>query len=230
MRRDRPLSSRSGALRRGRRATPPGEDLAGLAAGIVAVYERQAVRFDADRSRSLFERAWLERFLALVRPGGRVLDVGCGAGEPIAAFVAGAGHPVTGIDAAQAMLVLARARAPLGDWRVADMHSLDLGRRFAGVVAWDSFFHLTPGAQRETLPRLAAHLEPGAPLMLTVGPAASEVVGSVGGEPVYSASLAPAEYRALLDGLGLDVLAFEPDDPGCDRHSVLLARAREDPS
>lgn len=51
---------------------------------IVGLYERHARDFDRDRSRSLVEKAWLDRFLAGARPGGTVLDVGCGMGEPMA--------------------------------------------------------------------------------------------------------------------------------------------------
>ena len=45
---------------------------------ITSLYERHARDFDRDRSRSLQERAWLDRFLGHVRPSGTVLDVGCG--------------------------------------------------------------------------------------------------------------------------------------------------------
>ena len=41
------------------------------------------------------------------------------------------------------------------------MRTLDLGRRFGGIVAWDSFFHLTADEQRALIPRLAGHLLPG---------------------------------------------------------------------
>lgn len=201
-------------------------DLIALAAETAAVYQRQAARFDAERSRGLRERAWLARFAAVVPAPGAILDVGCGAGEPIAAHLAQAGFAVTGVDVADAMLALARARHPAGDWRQADMRALDLPERFDGIIAWNSFFHLTPAEQRRTLPRLVAHLRARGALMLTVGHIAGEVTGVVGGERVYHASLAPAEYEALLAELGLEVVAFTREDPACDHHTVLLARAR----
>jgi SAM-dependent methyltransferase len=48
-------------------------------------------------------------FLALARPGSRVLDVGCGTGRLALAF-ADAGHEVTGVDPAAASLDAARAK------------------------------------------------------------------------------------------------------------------------
>ena len=127
-----------------------------------AVYEAQAAAYDAQRSRSLFEARWLARFAACLPEGGRVLDLGCGAGEPIARWFMAEGFTLTGVDFAGAMLDIARQRWPEGDWRQADMRSLDLGERFDGIIAWDSFFHLTEAEQRETLRRMAAHLAPGA--------------------------------------------------------------------
>ncbi|OCW59630.1 class I SAM-dependent methyltransferase [Hoeflea olei] len=200
------------------------EPLSALAGRTVDTYERQATRYDAERGKSLFERPWLDRFSSLLPPGGSVLDAGCGTGDPIAHDLARRGLRVTGVDAAQAMIALARQKHPGGDWRQADMRTLDLGTVFDGVIAWDSFFHLTGDEQRATLPRLAGHLKPRGALMLTVGPEAGEVVGAVGGAPVFHASLSPDDYRAVLTGLGLAVIDFVPEDPDCNGHSVLLAQ------
>lgn len=205
------------------------EDLAALAARTAEIYQRNAARFDAERARVLFERGWLERFAALLPAGGSVLDVGCGAGEPLAAFIIERGHAVTGVDIAPAMIERARARFPAAVWTVGDMRTLDMGRTFDGILGWHSFFHLRPDEQRATLPRFAAHLNPGGVLMITVGPAETEVVGRVGDDPIYHASLAPDEYRRILAALGLRIVRFVPEDPSCDQASVLLARKRDGP-
>ena len=199
-----------------------------LAGQVYGVYERNAVRFDRERARILFEAKWLARLAAIAGEQGRILDLGCGAGEPIARYFIERGFPLTGADFSPAMLDLARTHWPDGDWRCVDMRTLDLGERFDGVVAWDSFFHLTPDEQRQSLPRIAGHVAEGGGLLVTVGPSAGEVTGRVGDEAVYHASLAPHEYRALLDECGMIVEAFVAEDPDCDFHSVLLARRPED--
>ena len=70
------------------------------------LYERHARDFDRDRSRSLQEKAWLDRFLGHVRPSGIVLDVGCGMGEPIARYLIEAGFQVVGIDSSPSLIAL----------------------------------------------------------------------------------------------------------------------------
>lgn len=187
------------------------------------VYERNAARYDSERSRILFETKWLERLGAIAGRKGRILDLGCGAGEPIARYFIERGFVLTGADFSQPMLDIAQSRWPDGDWRLADMVTLNLGETFDGVIAWDSFFHLSPDDQRRSLPAIAAHVAEGGGLLLTVGPAAGEAIGRVGDEAVYHASLDAEEYEAILVGSGITVTQFVAEDPDCDFHSVLLA-------
>ena len=190
---------------------------------IIDLYERRAGDYDRDRGRSLREREWLARFLALVEPGGTVLDIGCGMGEPIARHLIDSGCTVTGIDSSASLAALCRIRFPGHEWIVADMRQLALGRRFHGLIAWDSFFHLTMDDQRAMFARFAAHARPGAPLLFTSGSSKGEAIGDYHGEPLYHASLDPAEYETLLAANGFTVCAFVPEDAGCGSHSVWLA-------
>jgi hypothetical protein len=104
------------------------------------------------------------------------------------------------------------------------MRALALGRRFDGVLAWHSSFHLTPDDQRQAIPRLAAHVAPGGRMMFTSGPEHGERIGSWQGEPLYSASLAPDEYRQLLAEARLEVIAHAADDAQCGGATVWLAQ------
>jgi SAM-dependent methyltransferase len=191
---------------------------------IIDLYQRRAREWDEARGRSLLERGWIDRFTALLPAGGAVLDVGCGSGEPIAHHLIESGFAVSGIDSAPAMIELCRSRFAAGTWQVADMRTLALGRRFEGLIAWDSFFHLRPEDQRAMFPIFAAHAAAGAALMFTSGPAFGEAIGSFEGEPLYHGSLDPAEYRALLDAQGFEVVAHVAEDATCGGHTVWLAR------
>lgn len=200
--------------------------MSSAAAQIIGLYERHALAFDNARGRSLFERTWLDRFLALVPSGARILDIGCGSGEPIARYLIEQGHAVTGADSSAPMINLCRERFPDHDWIVGDMRTLDIGNRFAGLIAWDSFFHLTPQDQRQMFPVFRKHALPKAALMFTSGPRHGEAIGTFEGEPLYHSSLDGDEYRTLLEANGFTVVAHEIEDSNCGGHTVWLAQRR----
>ena len=193
---------------------------------VVDLYRRHAGAWAAARGAELRERAWIERFAAMLGPDATVLDIGCGSGEPIAGYLAGRRHPVAGIDSSPEMIALFRANLPGEVAEVADMRSLSLDSRFGGLIAWDSLFHLAPHEQRLMFPVFRDHALPGTSLLFTSGPAFGEAIGTLEGEPLYHASLDPGEYRLLLGGNGFDVVAHAAGDPDCGGHTVWLARRR----
>jgi SAM-dependent methyltransferase len=196
---------------------------------IIDIYERHADAWVDARLREgcLYERGWLDRFCALVPPGGSVLDIGCGAGEPIARYVCAHGYAITGVDSSPAMIAKFRARLSGQQALVSDMRALSLGRLFHGILAWDSFFHLNHEDQRRMFPIFRAHAAPRAPLMFTSGPAHGEAIGRLEGEPLYHASLDAAEYRKLLEDGGFAVVASIAKDQTCGGRTVWLAQFRE---
>lgn len=194
------------------------------AARIIDLYERHARAWDSDRRRSLFEREWLDRFRAVAGDGASILDLGCGAGEPMAAYLIGCGHAITGVDGSPTLIDIAAARFPAQTWIVGDMRRLDLGTRFRGILAWDSFFHLAPDDQRAMFPIFRAHAASGAALMFTSGPRDGEAIGSYRGEPLYHASLDPADYEALLRANDFEIVLHIVEDPTCGGHTIWLAQ------
>lgn len=202
-------------------------DIRAAAEDVIGLYTRHAVLWEAARGPEVrVERDWMARFAGALPPGARVLDLGCGTGRPLGAWLLARGFSVTGIDASAPAIHRARERLPAGEWICADMRGLDLGRTFEALLAWDSLFHLTAADQEAFFPVLGAHAAPGALLMFTSGPDAGTVLGEFGGDPLHHASLSPAEYRSRLSAEGFEVLEFRPEDPDCGGHSVWLARRR----
>lgn len=191
---------------------------------VIYIYRRHAAAFDRDRLKILFERAWLDRFLALAGNSPTVLDLGCGSGEPIARHLIDQGCGVTNVDTSPAMLAMCRRRFPAQIWVEADMRVLALRRRFDAILAWDSYFFLPPNDQCAMFPIFRAHANSGAPLLFTSGDREGEVTGSYRNEPLYHASLDPDEYESLLGSHGFSVIKRTLFDPDCDGHCVWLAR------
>lgn len=74
-----------------------------------------------------------------VKSGTRYLDIGCGAGMA-AQIAASRGAEVSGIDAADALLAIARSRAPGADFRQGDLEELPFAdQRFDVVTGFNSF-------------------------------------------------------------------------------------------
>ena len=195
---------------------------------IIALYERHAEAWVQARllESTLYEKPWLDRFCALLPPGGQILDCGCGAGVPIARYFEQCGFAVTGVDSSPGMVRTFRARMPAQRALVADMRTLSLPERFHGILAWDSFFHLSHGDQRKIFTTFRNHAARGAALMFTSGPSHGEVVGQLEGEPLYHASLDAAEYRQLLEQQGFAVVDHQPEDQSCFGRTVWLAQTR----
>ncbi|MGE6697689.1 class I SAM-dependent methyltransferase [Hyphomonas sp. NPDC076900] len=193
---------------------------------VIALYDQNASGWDEDRQyqRPAGEQRWIARFTGAAEPASQLLDLGCGAGQPIVPDLLAAGHRVTGIDGAASLIALCRQRFADQEWQVADMRGLNLGRVFGGVLAWHSLFHLSPDDQADMFPVFARHLRPGAPLMFTSGTQRGETLGRWRGKPLYHASLDLAEYEALLAANRLALIGRVVDDPDCGGATIWLAR------
>ena len=98
---------------------------------------------------------------ALVPPGSRVLDAGCGTGR-VGIELARRGYDVVGVDSDASMLEVAREQAPALDWRLQDLVDLRDERAYDLVVAAGNVMvFLSPGTGPEVVQRLAAALRPG---------------------------------------------------------------------
>src|SRR5262245_25625403 len=187
--------------------------MADLARRIVGHYEKHAVAWDADRQIGYWnDKIWHDRFIGRLGMGATVLDLGCGSGRPVAHHMAELGLRVTGVDSSPTMISFCRERLSDHEWIVADMRQLALGRRFACIFAWDSFFHLSHDDQRRMFAIFADHASVGTVLMFNTGPQQGEALGEYRGDPLYHASLSSTEYEALTGRSGFDVVQHATND------------------
>src|SRR5436305_7031013 len=109
---------------------------------------------------------------AFVGPGTRVLDAGCGAGGA-SVLAAGRGAHVNGLDAAEALLAIARARVPDADFRAGDLDALPYADgTFDAILAADVLPYVAdPAAALRGLRRVCA---PGARVVIAIWGAPDE--------------------------------------------------------
>ncbi len=99
---------------------------------------------------------------AIVPPGSRVLDAGCGPGR-IGGELHDRGHTVVGADVDPVLIEAARADHPGPRWEVADLSALELDEDpfDVAVMAGNVMVFVAPGTEVEVLRHVAAHVRPG---------------------------------------------------------------------
>jgi cyclopropane fatty-acyl-phospholipid synthase-like methyltransferase len=187
-------------------------------------YDKIAARF-AQARKPWLEQRYLPALIDGLAPGDRVLDLGCGAGRPIAERLAAARLRVVGVDSSIELLRLARRNVPAALLLLADMTEVELANgSFAAIVAWDSLFHVDRRRHREMYGKFARWLRPGGRVLFTSGGTGDEgFTSSMFGEEFFYSSFTPDEVATYLRAAGLTILRRELDEPRDKGHVTFVA-------
>lgn len=184
-----------------------------------------------DRPNLDRKRPWYERFAALLPSGARVLDLGCGNGEPLLADLVARGFRAVGVDLSHQQLVRARARCPDALVLESDLSEVAFAdASFAGLVAYHSIFHVPRQEHAALFARARRWLAAGGVALLTMAEvSANDFVDGPGlfttleGAPVFYDAHRADVPLALLAAAGFDILDWHRPGP---TELVTLARAR----
>jgi SAM-dependent methyltransferase len=178
------------------------------AAAFDAIGDRYDEAFPTKQSQ-LDAGEWLAETLPT---GSRVLDFGCGTGEPTARQLVDAGHHVTGVDLSAGMIELARANVPEGEFLQGDIADLPSGPPFEpgsydGVAAFFSLLMLRRSEIPPALHAIRELLVPDGLLALAMVEAdVDDVPIPFLGHTIRVSGYLRDELREVVTGAGFEVI------------------------
>jgi SAM-dependent methyltransferase len=179
------------------------------------------------------DRWTAELMTRLPKPGrARVLDLGCGAGIPVARALTDAGHDVVGVDGSDRQIALARANVPAAEFIRSDMRTVDFpSRSFDAVAAFYSVTHVPRSDHRRLLESIVGWLKPGGVFVASLGATSSrDWQGEWMGVPMIFSHYDAAGNRTLLADAGFVVERTEVVEQDNEDARFLWVVARKPPS
>ncbi len=166
--------------------------------------------------------------------GDAVLDIGCGAGVPIAKSLA-ARYRVTGVDVSPEMIRRAQQNVPAGNFKCADIMSTQLPpSSFDAVIAFYAIFHIPREEHPDLFRRVYRWLKPGGYLLCTLSHYSEEgyTEDDFFGVTMYWSNFSLGEYREILTEAGFVLVESKSTGSGyenaaletSENHPLVLAR------
>ncbi|MFZ6046679.1 class I SAM-dependent methyltransferase [Pseudomonas sp. CR3202] len=179
------------------------EDLDSITATTLDDYNRNAEGFrEGTRDHDVSQN--IEALLRHIRGSApfTLLDFGCGPGRDLRAFTR-LGHQAIGLDGAQSFVAMARADSGCEVWHQDFLH-LDLpAKRFDGIFANASLFHVPRQELPRVLRQLRAALKPGG-VLFSSNPRGHNNEGWSGSR--YGAWHDYENWKAVVEDAGFEAL------------------------
>jgi ubiquinone/menaquinone biosynthesis C-methylase UbiE len=190
-------------------------------------YNRIAEKYQSIRHK-FDNEGELHEFASLLRRNAKVLDVGCGAGIPVAQFLVECGFNVTGIDFSKNMLRLARKNAPKAKFVLKDMTKLDFeADSFDGLTALYSIIHVPREKHSSLFQSFHRILKPDGIMLICLGPDEWEATEMYHGTKMFWSGYSPEKALQLLKKAGFETISDSVLVRGGERHYWILAKNRK---
>jgi SAM-dependent methyltransferase len=137
---------------------------------VASGYDLIAEAYLERYGRSAVRDYWLRKLIALLTENARILDLGCGAGIPVARELAARGFEIIGVDGSARQIELARASVPAAAFLQADMTSVQFSpNSFDAICAFYSITHVPRGEHAALFRQIATWLKPGGAFVASLG-------------------------------------------------------------
>lgn len=181
---------------------------------VASIYDEFAEIYEENRGIFDMTEVFNDFYRRLDIRKGRVLDLGCGAGEPFAATFIKRGWSVTGVDFSQRMIDLAAKYVPNMDTICADMRNVEFApAQFDAVTIIYALFHVPRDDHAALFGKIFNWLRPNGKVLFTY--ATREYTGELEfdghkeflGQELYYSHKSPEQLYTDLSGLGYDIEA-----------------------
>jgi len=187
-------------------------------------YETNATTFIRCRSKGVngVGAALVRQWAKSLPPNATVLDVGCGAGDPISKALVDEGLTIYGIDASPSMVQIFRQNFPNSPVACeAAEDSSYFNRQFDAIIAWGLMFLLPAETQEIVIQKMANALYAGGKLLFTAPSQKMKWEDAI--TEIESVSLGAEKYRELIAASGLSIIEeFEDEGENHYYHAVKL--------
>lgn len=199
-------------------------------AGIVKEgYTRIAEKY--AKQRHIYpNNALLAKFAKYVPKKSRVLDLGCGAGIPIAKTLVARGYDVTGIDFADGMLKLARKNVRKAKFLKMDMTRMVFpSNHFDAAVSFYAIIHIPRENHSKIYRKLHRILRPNGIMLLNAAgtKAWEETVNDYMGVPMFWSFYSPKTTSNIIETEGFEIIWSKVLRLGGESQFWVLARNKK---
>jgi trans-aconitate methyltransferase len=135
---------------------------------VKATYNAIAEQWSQDHSKDVWWHKGADAFASMLKPGAKVLDMGCGVGWATN-YLAGHGLNVQGLDFSDGMIAIAKRQFPALQFGIQDIYEADkIAERFDAIYLQAVLLHIPKNRVQEVLAKLASLLNPGGLLYIAV--------------------------------------------------------------
>lgn len=186
--------------------------------------------FRKDGKQKKIERYFLRKLVKLVPKSATVLDLGCGTGVPVDAYLIQQGFDVTGVDYCPRLITRARRNVPQGKFINQDFSRVSFDEEaFDAVVSLYAIFHIPRKEHKDLFLRIRSLLKHNGIMLVTLGTSDYEYGEEQGwcGAPVMAWSMyGPDTYEEMITNIGFTILESRSEGKPTDDeyHFWMLAQ------
>ncbi|MCJ7804221.1 class I SAM-dependent methyltransferase [Patescibacteria group bacterium] len=171
---------------------------------------------------------YLGKFVKLLKPGAKILDLGCGAGKPIDEFLIKKGFKIIGLDISKKQIELAKKNVPEGKFYLKDMSLLKRGEyQVDAIVSFYAIFHIPRKNHFELFEKINSFLPKDGLILVTMGSSGWEgTEDDFHGAKMYWSHYDSEKNRKIIGKAGFDILLDEIDTSGGEKHQIIIGKKK----